>query len=497
MASARGEARLLAIGAPTPREYPLATREIAIGSAADNQIVVADPTVSRHHARIVRNLSRFRLIDLDSTNGTFVNGGRIRRPIRLKGGDEIRVGAVRFTLLLPRARRGGAAPMSIRLGFGTILGLLVLLFLVGFAGMRRAIQWKIFAAPGAAPAPEVSASPARSAPSAASQRVAGSAAGGSEVKSPTLASTDASVAGGPISPPGPEPQWLRRLNYYRGLAKLPPVADDPELSKGDRAHAEYLVRNYGSTIRTFPVGPEVHTEDRFNPWFTPAGLAAAESSDIDEWYYPGGTLAVPPGGVPDMWTAARSPGTPAWSIDGWMSIPFHRLPMLSPSLGRAGFGLFCESGECAAALNVASAFAGPARGGAPPGNPIEFPPDGSTMQLRAFGAEWPDPRTSCLGFEPPSGLAVTLQLGSFIDVRLEAYSLSRLDGRAAPVEACGFDQASYANSDPMAHERVRHALNAFGAIVIVPRYPLAAGAKYQVSITAGGKPYQWTFSTAP
>ncbi|HYB92294.1 MAG TPA: FHA domain-containing protein [Candidatus Binataceae bacterium] len=500
----KSQARLVAVGAP--REYPLGSREIAIGSAADNQVVVSDPTVSRHHARIVHTLGGFRIIDLDSTNGTFVNGKRIRRPRRLSGGDEIRFGTARFRFLLTGAR-AGAAPIGIRLKFGTKLGLLALLFVAGFAGMQRVIRWRASAAPGAPPALEASANPPRPAPSVAPAvaplpapalaplpapapaPVPAPVAG--EVESRAAASS--SVASAPISPPVPEPEWLARLNYYRALAKLPLVADDPELSKGDRAHAEYMVRNYGSAIKSTGLGPEAHTEDQANRWFTPEGLAAAKTSDVDAWYFPAGKIAVPAGVAPDMWSAKRAPGTPAWSIDGWMSIPFHRLPMLGPSLRRAGFGDYCESGICAAALNVAGALSGPI-GGGESANSIEFPPDGSTIEMRSFGAEWPDPRTSCPGFEPPSGLAITLQVGSFTDVRLGSYSLSRIDGGAAPVEACGFDQASYVNPDPTAQDRARRALNTFGAVVIVPRHPLAAGASYQVSIEANGKPYQWTFS---
>ena len=37
-------------------------------------------------------------------------------------------------------------------------------------------------------------------------------------------------------------------------------------------------------------------------------------------------------------------GTPAWSIDGWMALPFHRMPILNPRLTSAGFGYYCEAG---------------------------------------------------------------------------------------------------------------------------------------------------------
>jgi len=38
--------------------------------------------------------------------------------------------------------------------------------------------------------------------------------------------------------------------------------------------------------------------------------------------------------------------------DGWMALPFHRMPILNPRLTSAGFGLYCESQACAAGLNL-------------------------------------------------------------------------------------------------------------------------------------------------
>ncbi|MDP9344088.1 MAG: FHA domain-containing protein, partial [Actinomycetota bacterium] len=52
-----------------------------------------DPQLSRHHARIQRTADgRLALVDLGSTNGTFVNGERISTPVLLTQGDTIQVG---------------------------------------------------------------------------------------------------------------------------------------------------------------------------------------------------------------------------------------------------------------------------------------------------------------------------------------------------------------------------------------------------------------------
>ena len=65
--------------------------EMAIGRQ-DGDLVVEDPEVSRRHAVLRRSGGSVVVEDLDSTNGTFVNGERIRSPITLGPGDQVRVG---------------------------------------------------------------------------------------------------------------------------------------------------------------------------------------------------------------------------------------------------------------------------------------------------------------------------------------------------------------------------------------------------------------------
>jgi ABC-type multidrug transport system ATPase subunit/ABC-type multidrug transport system permease subunit len=72
-------------GAAPPREW-------IVGSAADCGIVVANPTVSRRHCRIVRSESGYLLEDLGSRNGTFVNGSRVTTPVRVTPSDRITLG---------------------------------------------------------------------------------------------------------------------------------------------------------------------------------------------------------------------------------------------------------------------------------------------------------------------------------------------------------------------------------------------------------------------
>jgi hypothetical protein len=66
-------------------------QEVAIGRQ-DADLVVEDPEVSRRHAVLRRSGGSVVVEDLDSTNGTFVNGERIRGPIKVGPGDQVRVG---------------------------------------------------------------------------------------------------------------------------------------------------------------------------------------------------------------------------------------------------------------------------------------------------------------------------------------------------------------------------------------------------------------------
>jgi len=65
-----------------------------IGRLSDCTIVVSDGNTSRHHARISRSGSGWVIADLNSTNGTQVNGERLLADHRLVDGDIVTVGSV-------------------------------------------------------------------------------------------------------------------------------------------------------------------------------------------------------------------------------------------------------------------------------------------------------------------------------------------------------------------------------------------------------------------
>ena len=79
-------------GIATGSTFALSVSEVIIGRDGENEIVLAENTVSRRHAQILRDSQgQFTLADLGSANGVYVNGMRVQRAI-LSAGDEIKIG---------------------------------------------------------------------------------------------------------------------------------------------------------------------------------------------------------------------------------------------------------------------------------------------------------------------------------------------------------------------------------------------------------------------
>lgn len=86
-------ARLIALD--TGETYQITGNITTLGRGLRNKIVLEDKGISRSHCRIERAPSGFRIVDIASTNGTFVNEQRVSQ-IVLHNGDTIRLGALSF-----------------------------------------------------------------------------------------------------------------------------------------------------------------------------------------------------------------------------------------------------------------------------------------------------------------------------------------------------------------------------------------------------------------
>src|SRR5690349_2350159 len=77
------------------KSFPITDSSLKIGKSPDNDVVIDSPTVSRNHLVIQRQGDRFLVQDLQSTNGTFIDGAQIREAY-LKPGQLLELGDVQL-----------------------------------------------------------------------------------------------------------------------------------------------------------------------------------------------------------------------------------------------------------------------------------------------------------------------------------------------------------------------------------------------------------------
>ena len=92
---------------------------LTVGKAGDNALVLTDDTVSRHHCEIVRAPDGLHVRDLDSTNGTRIDGTRIREAM-IQPGSILKVGEIEIQFK-PTAQRVEVLP-SDKTSFGPAIG---------------------------------------------------------------------------------------------------------------------------------------------------------------------------------------------------------------------------------------------------------------------------------------------------------------------------------------------------------------------------------------
>lgn len=73
------------------RRWTLNDDEMVIGRGTDADIVLPERQVSRYHLKIIFRDGRYYLEDLDSKNGTFLNGQQVKGTASLQDGDEIQI----------------------------------------------------------------------------------------------------------------------------------------------------------------------------------------------------------------------------------------------------------------------------------------------------------------------------------------------------------------------------------------------------------------------
>lgn len=84
---------------PVPLMFPRGDRDsFSIGRSGGCDLTIPDMTVSRVHATLERTADGWLLTDLGSTNGTRLNGWRVRSPVPVRAGDVVSFGDARYSL---------------------------------------------------------------------------------------------------------------------------------------------------------------------------------------------------------------------------------------------------------------------------------------------------------------------------------------------------------------------------------------------------------------
>lgn len=89
---------VLTAGPRKGQELRLDRREVTIGRADNADLVIKDEFASTHHAKLVLINGEWLLQDLNSTNGTFVNGKRVGTPVSVKANVPVQIGNSIFEL---------------------------------------------------------------------------------------------------------------------------------------------------------------------------------------------------------------------------------------------------------------------------------------------------------------------------------------------------------------------------------------------------------------
>jgi pSer/pThr/pTyr-binding forkhead associated (FHA) protein len=92
------------------KKYELRTPLAHIGRGAHNDVNLTDESVSDTHAKLQRRDEGWYVVDMESTNGTYVGGTRIKGERRLEGSPDVRFGGLKFRFTAIGA--GSAADME-------------------------------------------------------------------------------------------------------------------------------------------------------------------------------------------------------------------------------------------------------------------------------------------------------------------------------------------------------------------------------------------------
>jgi hypothetical protein len=269
---------------------------------------------------------------------------------------------------------------------------------------------------------------------------------------PVVQATQASAAS---SPPFIEPSagWLDSVNYFRSMAHLAPVVENPALDPGAQNHSCYMLQN-GLT----------HYEVSGKPGYTVDGERAGRNSNV--------TVSS------DIRTTQRT------HVELWMGAPFHAIGVLRPGLQSVGFGLCTDPAtpnwHSGASLDIIGGLDYSIK----TQEPILFPGDGTTTNLTTLSPETPDPLGFC-GWTGQGGLPVIAMMPE----KFTGTPVATISTKSGPLESCVL---SGNNTPDVAGEIMR----GDNAIVVVPRNKLSPDT-YTVTVSTSARTVSWSFTVDP
>lgn len=96
----------------SPTTHEFVGSKLTVGRLGDNDVQLDEASVSSRHAEIEIGEAGAVLRDLDSTNGTFLNGDQVTGEVALNEGDEIYFGGVRSIFMPPAAEVAAELPVA-------------------------------------------------------------------------------------------------------------------------------------------------------------------------------------------------------------------------------------------------------------------------------------------------------------------------------------------------------------------------------------------------
>ena len=97
-------AKVVVVEGPNPGAEFSFEQAAILGRLDTSDIPVPDKKASREHAKIYQQGQKFSIVDLNSSNGTFVNGAQITKQV-LEDGDEIEIGLIRLRFENPKVAK--------------------------------------------------------------------------------------------------------------------------------------------------------------------------------------------------------------------------------------------------------------------------------------------------------------------------------------------------------------------------------------------------------